>query len=117
MNVYEFLPVSLEDMKNRDWYYYDFLLITGDAYIDHPSFGAAVIGRVLESEGYRTAVLAQPSFRDASDIINMSRPRYAALITAGNLDSMVAHYTASKKPRRDDYYSPGKKRVNAPTVQ
>jgi len=114
MNCYDFLPVSREDMLARDWYYYDFLLITGDAYVDHPSFGAAVIGRVLEAEGFRVAILSQPSFRDASDILQMKRPRYAALVTAGNLDSMVAHYTASKKPRSDDYYSPGKKAGKRP---
>jgi len=108
MTVYDFLPVSKEDMRSRDWYYYDFLLITGDAYIDHPSFGAAVIGRVLESKGYRVAILAQPDFKDESAIAAMGKPRFAALITAGNLDSMVAHYTASKKPRSDDYYTPGK---------
>ena len=96
-------------MLDRGWYYYDFLLVTGDAYVDHPSFGVAVIGRVLEAEGYRVAVLAQPSFRDPSEFTAMGCPRYAALLTAGNLDSMVAHYTAAKKPRRDDYYSPGKK--------
>ena len=105
----DFLPVSREDMVGRGWYYYDFLLVTGDAYVDHPSFGAAVIGRVLEAEGYRVAVLAQPFFRDSSTFAAMGRPRYAVLITAGNLDSMVAHYTAAKKPRRDDQYSPGKK--------
>ena len=114
LTVHDFLPVSREDMHARDWYYYDFLLITGDAYIDHPSFGAAVIGRVLEAEGYRVAILPQPSFRDDSDIAAMGRPRYAALITAGNLDSMVAHYTASKKPRSDDSYSPGKKAGKRP---
>jgi len=107
LRVFNFLPVSQEDMRNRDWYYYDFLLITGDAYIDHPSFGAAVIGRTLEAEGFRVAILAQPSFSNASNIIKMGRPRYAALVTAGNLDSMVAHYTASKKKRSDDYYTPG----------
>ena len=105
----DFLPVSREDMLSRNWYYYDFLLVTGDAYVDHPSFGAAVIGRVLEAQGYRVAILAQPSFREPSAFESMGRPRYAALITAGNLDSMVAHYTASKKPRSEDYYSPGKK--------
>jgi len=114
MTVFDFLPVSREDMLSREWYYYDFLLITGDAYVDHPSFGAAVIGRILENEGYRVAILAQPAFRDPSVIAAMGRPRYAALITAGNLDSMVAHYTASKKPRRDDYYSPGKKAGKRP---
>jgi len=111
---YDFLPVSREDMLERDWYYYDFLLITGDAYIDHPSFGAAVIGRILEAEGFRVAILPQPSFHDPSDITEMKRPRYAALVTAGNLDSMVAHYTASKKPRRDDHYSPGRKAGKRP---
>jgi len=106
--VYDFLPVSREDMLSRDWYYYDFLLITGDAYVDHPSFGAAVIGRVLEAEGYRVAILSQPDFRDCSEISAIGRPRYATLVTAGNLDSMVAHYTTAKRIRSDDYYSPGK---------
>ena len=105
----DFLPVSREDMLARDWYYYDFLLLTGDAYVDHPSFGTAMIGRVLEAEGYRVAVLAQPSFSNTAAISAMGRPRFAALVTAGNLDSMVAHYTASKKRRSEDYYSPGKK--------
>ena len=105
----DFLPASREDMEGRGWYYYDFLLITGDAYVDHPSFGAAIIGRVLEAEGYRVAVLAQPAFKNASAVASMGRPRYAALVTAGNLDSMVAHYTAAKKRRSEDYYSPGKK--------
>ena len=114
MTIFDFLPVSKEDMYNRGWYYYDFLLVTGDAYIDHPSFGAAVIGRILEAEGYRVAVLSQPRFKDPTDITAMGRPRYAALVTAGNLDSMVAHYTASKKPRSDDYYSPGKKAGKRP---
>ncbi|NLA86963.1 MAG: YgiQ family radical SAM protein, partial [Clostridiales bacterium] len=104
-----FLPVSREDMLNRGWYYYDFLLITGDAYVDHPSFGAAVIGRVLEAEGFRVAVLAQPDWKSPEDFSAMGRPRYAALVGAGNLDSMVAHYTAAKKPRSEDAYSPGKK--------
>ena len=114
MFTYDFLPVSREDMTGRDWYYYDFLLITGDAYIDHPGFGAAVIGRVLEAEGYRVAILPQPSFNNANEIAAMGRPRYAALVTAGNLDSMVAHYTASKRIRSDDYYSPGKKAGKRP---
>ncbi|MCL2366053.1 MAG: YgiQ family radical SAM protein [Oscillospiraceae bacterium] len=109
MNTLAFLPVSREEMLSRDWYYYDFLLITGDAYIDHPSFGAAIISRVLEAQGYRVAILAQPPYRNASAIKAMGKPRYAALVTAGNLDSMVAHYTAAKKPRSEDFYSPGKK--------
>ena len=104
-----FLPVSQEDMRERGWYYYDFLLITGDAYVDHPSFGTAVIGRVLEAEGYRVAVLAQPDWTSPDAFAAMGRPRYGVLIGAGNLDSMVAHYTAAKKRRHDDAYSPGRK--------
>ena len=109
VRIMDFLPISREDMVDRGWYYYDFLIVTGDAYVDHPSFGAAVIGRVLEAEGYRVAVLAQPAFRDASAFVAMGRPRYAAMVTSGNLDSMVAHYTAAKKTRSEDIYSPGKK--------
>lgn len=109
MTQTDFLPVSREDMLARDWYYYDFLLITGDAYIDHPSFGTAVIGRVLEADGYRVAVLAQPDWKSTRDFLAMGRPRYGALVGAGNLDSMVNHYTAAKKTRSEDFYSPGKK--------
>lgn len=104
-----YLPVSKEDMQERGWWWYDFLLVTGDAYVDHPSFGAAVIGRVLEAEGYRVAVLAQPDWHSAEDFINMGRPKLGVLIGAGNLDSMVAHYTAARRPRSEDFYSPGKK--------
>lgn len=106
---YEYLPVSKEEMRERDWYYYDFLVVSGDAYVDHPSFGAAVIGRVLENAGYRVAILAQPDWRSAEAFEAMGKPRYGVLIGAGNLDSMVAHYTAAKKPRSEDFYSPGKK--------
>ena len=104
-----FLPVSRDEMLDRDWYYYDFLLVTGDAYVDHPSFGTAVIGRVLEAEGFRVAVLAQPKWQDPDDFAAMGRPRYGVLIGAGNLDSMVAHYTAAKRRRHDDAYSPGRR--------
>jgi uncharacterized radical SAM protein YgiQ len=96
-------------MRERAWYYYDFLVVTGDAYVDHPSFGAAVIARLLEADGYRVAVLAQPSWTDASDFAAMGRPRYGVFVGAGNLDSMVAKYTAAKKPRGEDFYSPGKR--------
>lgn len=104
-----FLPISKEDMLARGWYYCDFLLVTGDAYVDHPSFGTAVISRVLEDAGYRVAILSQPDFRSEADFIAMGRPRYAVLINSGNIDSMVAHYTAAKKRRHDDSYSPGGK--------
>ena len=104
-----FLPVSREDMARRGWDFYDFLLITGDAYVDHPSFGPAIIGRVLEAEGYRVAVLSQPDWRRPEAFSALGRPRLGVLISGGNLDSMVAHYTAAKKRRHDDAYSPGRK--------
>ena len=103
-----FLPVSRDDMARRGWDFYDFLLITGDAYVDHPSFGPAIIGRILEAEGYRVAVLAQPDWRSAESFQTLGRPRLGVLIGAGNIDSMVAHYTAAKKRRHDDAYSPGR---------
>ena len=105
----DFLPVSQDEMHERGWWWYDFLLVTGDAYVDHPSFGPAVISRVLEADGFRVAVLAQPDWHSAEDFAAFGRPRLGVLIGAGNLDSMVAHYTAAKKRRSEDFYSPGKK--------
>ncbi|MEG1879062.1 MAG: YgiQ family radical SAM protein, partial [Pseudoflavonifractor sp.] len=107
MDKAEFLPVSKQDMQARGWEDYDFLVITGDAYVDHPSFGTAIISRVLEAEGYRVGILAQPDWRKASSFTALGRPRLAVLISAGNIDSMVAHYTVAKKRRHDDAYSPG----------
>ena len=109
MDSSAFLPISKEDMQQRGWWWYDFLLVTGDAYVDHPTFGAAVIGRVLEAAGFRVAVLAQPDWHSAEAFAAMGRPKLGVLIGAGNLDSMVAHYTAAKKRRSEDFYSPGKK--------
>ena len=86
-----FLPVSKDEMVERGWYYYDFLVVTADAYIDHPSFGTAIIARVLEAEGYRVAVLAQPDWHSADAFREMGRPRYGVMIGGGNIDSMVAH--------------------------
>ena len=104
-----FLPVSREDMARRGWNSYDILIITGDAYVDHPSFGPTIIGRVLEAEGYRVAILAQPDWRTPESFTALGRPKLAVMISAGNLDSMVAHYTAARKRRHDDAYSPGRK--------
>ena len=104
-----FLPVSREDMARRGWDSYDILIITGDAYVDHPSFGPTIIGRVLEAEGYRVAILAQPDWRTPESFTALGRPKLAVMISAGNLDSMVAHYTAARKRRHDDAYSPGRK--------
>ena len=109
MNTTQYLPVSALEMEQRGWDGYDILLVTGDAYVDHPSFGAAVISRLLEDRGYRVAVLAQPDWHSAEAFAAMGRPRLGCFIGAGNLDSMVAHYTASKKRRSEDFYSPGKK--------
>mgnify|MGYP001860571042 FL=1 len=109
-----FLPINKQDMVDRGWYYCDFLLVTGDAYVDHPSFGTAIISRVLEDAGYKVAILSQPNFHDEHDFIAMGRPRYAVLINGGNIDSMVAHYTAAKKRRSDDAYTPGGKAGKRP---
>lgn len=95
-------------MQARGWDSYDFLVVSGDAYVDHPSFGPVVIARVLEAEGYRVAFLAQPKWKSAIDFQKIGRPKYGVLISAGNLDSMVAHYTAAKKKRSEDFYSPAK---------
>ena len=119
MDTFDFLPVSKEDMQQRGWWYYDFLVVTADAYVDHPSFGSAIIARVLEAEGWRVAVLAQPDWRSAAAFQTMGKPRYGVFIGGGNIDSMVAHYTAAKKRRSSDAYSPGNKmglRPDRPTI-
>ena len=103
----QFLPISKQDMLERGWDGYDFLIITGDAYVDHPSFGPTIIGRVLEAAGYRVAILAQPNWRNDGDFTALGRPRLGVLISAGNIDSMVAHYTVAKRRRTADAYSPG----------
>ncbi len=102
-----FLPVSYEELQEQQKHYADFVIVTGDAYVDHPSFGAAIIGRILENQGFTVAVLAQPNFKSEHDFTRFRRPRYAFLVTGGNIDSMVNHYTAAKKRRSNDAYSPG----------
>ncbi len=103
----DFLPVSKADMQRRGWDYYDFLYITGDAYVDHPSFGVAVISRVLEKAGYRVAIMSQPDWKDVEAFKRLGKPRLGILITGGNIDSMVAHYTVAKNRRKRDDYTPG----------
>lgn len=100
-----FLPVAPEELNGQP----DFIIVTGDAYVDHPSFGTAIISRVLEAEGYSVAILPQPNYRSTEDFKRFGKPRLAFLVNSGNIDSMVAHYTVSKKRRGDDYYSPGGK--------
>ena len=108
-NRLDFLPTTAEDVKLRNWSEVDFVYVTGDAYVDHPSFGASIITRVLEDEGFRVAVLAQPDYKSTGDFCRFGRPRLGFLVSSGNIDSMVAHYTVSKKRRTYDYYSPGGK--------
>lgn len=102
-----FLPVSKSDLKDRNIDRLDFVLITGDAYIDHPSFGTAIISRVLESQGFLVGIIAQPSWNNAEDFKKLGKPKLGFLINSGNIDSMVNHYTAAKKKRHSDLYSPG----------
>ncbi len=103
-----FLPVNEKEVNDRGWDSVDFVYVTGDAYVDHPAFGAAIITRVLEAEGYRVAVLAQPQWNSVDDFTRFGRPNLGFLVSSGNIDSMVAHYTAAKKHRSADAYSPGK---------
>ena len=105
----EFLPVTMEEARERGWEQVDFVYVSGDAYVDHPSFGAAIITRVLEANGYKVGVIAQPDWKDPGSISVFGEPRLGFLVSAGNMDSMVNHYTSSKKPRRSDAYSPGGK--------
>ncbi|KGG79606.1 hypothetical protein Y919_11020 [Caloranaerobacter azorensis H53214] len=105
----EFLPITKEDMRKRGWTELDFILITGDAYVDHSSFGSAIISRLLERYGYKVGIIAQPSWKSTDDFKKLGKPRLAFLITSGNLDSMVNHYTVAKKRRKKDVYSPGGK--------
>ena len=105
----DFLPVNPDDVRARNWSEVDFVYVTGDAYVDHPSFGVSIISRVLEAEGFRIAILSQPDYKSTEDFKRFGRPRLGFLVTGGNIDSMVAHYTVSKKRRSYDYYSPGGK--------
>lgn len=102
-----FLPVSREDMNARGWEQVDFVLVTGDAYVDHPSFGTAIISRLLESRGYKVAILAQPDWHSADDFRRFGRPRLGFLINSGNVDSMVNNFSVQKNRRKRDIYSPG----------
>lgn len=105
--IKDFLPISKEDMKKRGWEQLDFLYIIGDAYVDHPSFGHAIISRVLEKHGYKVGIISMPDWRSTADFKKLGKPRLAVLVSGGNIDSMVNHYTASKKRRSDDAYAPG----------
>lgn len=103
----DFLPISLAEIKERNWDSIDFLFVNGDAYVDHPSFAGAVICRILEAQGYKVAMLCQPDWHDIKNFAVLGKPNYAVLICGGNLDSMLCHYTAARKKRSDDKYTPG----------
>ncbi len=105
----KFLPVSKEDLDKRGWSRPDFIIVSGDAYIDHPSFGVAIVSRLLEAQGFRVGIIAQPDWRNTDDFKTLGRPALAFLVTGGNIDSMVNHYTAARKRRKKDAYSPGGK--------
>ena len=105
----DFLPISKEDLKKRNIDQLDFIIVTGDAYVDHPSFGTAIIGRTLESQGFTVGIIPQPKWDSVEDFKKLGTPKYAFLVNSGNIDSMVNHYTAAKKKRHDDLYSPGGK--------
>ena len=105
----EFLPISRADMEARGWEQLDFVVVGGDAYVDHPSFGTAIISRLLEAEGYKIGVLAQPRYTDCEDFKRFGKPKYGFFIGGGNVDSMVSHYSVAKIPRAEDEYSPGGK--------
>ena len=110
----QFLPINKQEMAARGWDAPDFVYVTGDAYVDHPSFGVSIISRVLEDAGYRVAILSQPDYRSCDAFREFGRPKLGFLVTAGNIDSMVAHYTVAKKRRTYDYYSPGGRMGNRP---
>ncbi len=102
-----FLPICKEDMDKRGWTQLDFVYVSGDAYVDHPSFGPAIITRILESYGYKVGIIAQPDWKDKNSVTILGEPRLGFLVSAGNMDSMVNHYSVSKKRRRTDAYTPG----------
>lgn len=114
MHYEGFLPISTEDMEKRKIEQLDFVYVCGDAYVDHPSFGHAIISRVLESHGFTVGIIPQPDWHSADDFKKLGQPKYAFLVSAGNIDSMVNHYTVNKKPRRKDMYTPGGKSGKRP---
>ncbi|HCL51337.1 MAG TPA: YgiQ family radical SAM protein [Clostridiaceae bacterium] len=109
MLLADFLPISIEDMKARGYDSLDFICVSGDAYVDHPSFGIAIVTRLLEYMGFKVGIIPQPNWKDKNDFMKLGKPNIAFLVSSGNIDSMVNHYTAAKRKRHDDIYSPGGK--------
>ena len=109
-----FLPITVEEVEERGWDEIDFVFVTGDSYVDHPSFGVSIISRVLEAKGYRVAILSQPNWKDERNFNPFGKPKLGFFVTSGNIDSMVAHYTVNKKKRSDDAYTAGGKSGKIP---
>lgn len=105
--MHDFLPITVDDMKKRGWEQPDFVYVIGDAYVDHSSFGPAIISRILERYGYKTCIISQPDWRDPKSVTIFGKPRLGFLVSSGNMDSMVNHYTVNKKRRSSDAYTPG----------
>ena len=103
----KFLPISQEDMKARGIKQFDFVYVIGDAYVDHPSFGPAIISRLLESRGFTVGIISQPDWRKKESVTILGSPRLGFLVSSGNMDSMVNHYSVSKKRRSADLFTPG----------
>jgi len=114
INESQFLPMTRDEMTARGWAQPDFVYVTGDAYVDHPSFGVSIISRVLENAGFNVAILSQPDYKTKDAFKTFGKPRLGFLVTSGNIDSMVAHYTVSKKKRSYDYYTAGGKMGKRP---
>ena len=109
-----FLPITKEEMLERGWDQVDFVYVSGDAYVDHPSFGHAIITRVLEANGYKIGMICQPDWKEKESITVFGEPRLGFLVSSGNMDSMVNHYSVSKKRRKTDAYTPGGVMGNRP---
>lgn len=109
-----FLPITVEEVEERGWNEIDFVFVTGDSYVDHPSFGVSIISRVLEAKGYRVAILSQPNWKDERNFNPFGKPKLGFFVTSGSIDSMVAHYTVNKKKRSDDAYTAGGKSGKRP---
>ena len=110
----DFLPISKKDMHRRGIDQLDFICVTGDSYVDHPTFGTAIISRVMEAEGFSVGIIAQPGWKNPNDMMRLGAPKYAFFVNSGNIDSMVAHYTVAKRKRSDDAYTAGGKSGRRP---
>ena len=109
-----FLPINKKDMLDRGWDELDFIIVSGDAYIDHPSFGVAIISRILEAFNYKVGIIAQPNIKDVNEFKKLGIPRLGFMVTGGNIDSMVSHYSVARRRRKFDYYTPGGKMGKRP---